>query len=169
MTLRCYQDHILTEYIWFVCSETSYSGDERRCYQCGTNERTNEWTNERRTNIEDRATQPMEAGGWVSQFCHPLRVVGQLADLIRQNMFYPWIDFDCLVEKLSRTVDFFVAAYICPDHLSASSQSLAFHAWPAAARLKEACSNAPTELQLKIDNTLSKYTLSKNTLSENTL
>ena len=29
-----------TENIWFVCSETSYGGDERRCYQCGTNDRT---------------------------------------------------------------------------------------------------------------------------------
>ena len=47
MTLTCCQDHMLTENIWFVWSETSYSGDER-------------------TNIEDRATQPMEAGGWVS-------------------------------------------------------------------------------------------------------
>ena len=40
MTLTCCQDHILTENIWFVWSETSYSGDERRCYRCGTNERT---------------------------------------------------------------------------------------------------------------------------------
>ena len=60
MTLTCCQDHILTENIWFVWSETSYSGDERRCYRCGT-------TTER-TNTEDRATQPMEDGGWVSQF-----------------------------------------------------------------------------------------------------
>ena len=37
MTLTCCQDHILTENIWFVWSETSYSGDERRCYRCGTN------------------------------------------------------------------------------------------------------------------------------------
>ena len=59
MTLTCCQDHILTENIWFVWSKTSYSGDERRCYRCGT-------TNER-TNSEYRATQPMEAGGWVSQ------------------------------------------------------------------------------------------------------
>ena len=34
MTLTCYQDHILIENIWFLCSETSYSGDERRCYWC---------------------------------------------------------------------------------------------------------------------------------------
>ena len=52
---------MLTENIWFVWSETSYSGDERRCYRCGT-------MNNERTNIEDRATQPMEAGGWVSQY-----------------------------------------------------------------------------------------------------
>ena len=57
LTLTCCQDHILTENIWFVCSEASYSGDERRCHRCGTNTRT----------TEDRATQPMEAGGRVSQ------------------------------------------------------------------------------------------------------
>ena len=44
MTLTCCQDHILTENIWFVWSETLYSGDERRCYRCGTNERTTERT-----------------------------------------------------------------------------------------------------------------------------
>ena len=38
MTLTCCQDHILTENIWFVWSETSYNGDERRCCRCGTNE-----------------------------------------------------------------------------------------------------------------------------------
>ena len=59
LTLTCCQDHILTENIWFVCSETSYSGDERRCYRCGTT---------KRRTTEDRATQPMEAGGWASQF-----------------------------------------------------------------------------------------------------
>ena len=59
MTLTCCQDHILTENIWFVWSETSYSGDERRCYRCGTNKEP--------TNSKDRATQPMDAGGWVSQ------------------------------------------------------------------------------------------------------
>ena len=41
-TLICCQDHILTENIWFVWSETSYSGDEMRCHGCGT-------TTERRT------------------------------------------------------------------------------------------------------------------------
>ena len=40
VTLTCCQDHILTENIWFVWSETSYSGDERRCYRCGTTKRT---------------------------------------------------------------------------------------------------------------------------------
>ena len=44
LTLTCCQDHILTKDIWFACSETSYSGDERRCYQWGTNEQTNEQT-----------------------------------------------------------------------------------------------------------------------------
>ena len=42
LTLTCCQDHILTENIWFVCSETSYSGYERRCYRCGTNKQTTE-------------------------------------------------------------------------------------------------------------------------------
>ena len=37
MTLTRCQDHILTENIWFVWSETSYSGDERKCHGCGTN------------------------------------------------------------------------------------------------------------------------------------
>ena len=73
LTLTCCPDHILTENIWFVCSETSYSGDERRCYRCGTNEQTT-------TNSEDRATQPMEAGGWVSQW-RP-RVVVQTWNLL---------------------------------------------------------------------------------------
>ena len=67
LTLTCCQDHILTENIWFVCSETSYSGDERRCYRCGTNDK-------RRT-TEDRATQPMEAGGWVSQLLPKLAYI----------------------------------------------------------------------------------------------
>ena len=58
LTLTCCQDHILREDIWFVCSETSKCGDERRCYRCGTN---------KRPITEDRASQPMEAGGWVSQ------------------------------------------------------------------------------------------------------
>ena len=40
LTLTCCQDHILTENKWFVWSETSYSGDERRCYRCGTTEQT---------------------------------------------------------------------------------------------------------------------------------
>ena len=38
LTLTCCQDHILAENIWFVCSETSWSGDERRCHRCRTNE-----------------------------------------------------------------------------------------------------------------------------------
>ena len=58
MTLTCCQDHILTENIWFVWSETSYSGDERRCYRCGTNKRM--------TNTEDRVTQPN--GSWRLSF-----------------------------------------------------------------------------------------------------
>ena len=59
MALTCCQDHILTENIWFVWSETSYSGDKMRCYNAGR-------TDKRRT-TEDRATQPLEAGDWVSQ------------------------------------------------------------------------------------------------------
>ena len=35
LTLTCCQDHFLTENIWFVCSETSYSGYKRRCYYAG--------------------------------------------------------------------------------------------------------------------------------------
>ena len=54
LTLTCCQDHILTENIWFVCSETLYSGDERRCDGCGTNDQTI---------TEHRATQPTEAEG----------------------------------------------------------------------------------------------------------
>ena len=54
MTLTCCQDHILTENIWFVWSKTSDSGDKWRCHRCGTN---------KQTNSEDRATQPMDAGG----------------------------------------------------------------------------------------------------------
>ena len=73
--LTCCQDHILKENIWFVWSLTSYSGDERRCDGCGT-------TNER-TNIEDRATQPMEAGGWVSQFSMKLTQI--LAEKLRRS------------------------------------------------------------------------------------
>ena len=63
LTLTCCQDHNPTKNIWFVWSETSYSGDEKRCYRCVTN-------NKQQTTTEDRATQPMEAGGWVSQFGH---------------------------------------------------------------------------------------------------
>ena len=48
MTLTCCQDHILTENIWLVWSETSYCGDERRCHGCGT---------ANQPNFEDRATQ----------------------------------------------------------------------------------------------------------------
>ena len=58
MTLTCCQNHILTENIWFVWSETSYSGDERRCYRCGTTKRT----------VKIELLSQMEAGGWVSQF-----------------------------------------------------------------------------------------------------
>ena len=59
LTLTCCQDHILTENIWFVWSETSYSGDGRRCHGCGTN-------NEQ-PNSEDRATQPSN-GSWRLSF-----------------------------------------------------------------------------------------------------
>ena len=57
MTLtRCWDD-ILTENIWFVCSETSYGGDERRGDVTDAGRQTNERT------TEVKATQPMEAGG----------------------------------------------------------------------------------------------------------
>ena len=55
-TLTCNQDHILSENIWFVWSEISYSGDERRRVTVAG--QPNE-----RTISEDRATQPIEAGG----------------------------------------------------------------------------------------------------------
>ena len=58
MTLTCCQDYILTENIWFVWSETSYSGDERRCNGCGTNERTND---ERTLKIELLSQWKLEA------------------------------------------------------------------------------------------------------------
>ena len=44
------------ENIWFLWSKTAYSGDERRCHYAGR-------TNDERRTTEDRATQPMEAGG----------------------------------------------------------------------------------------------------------
>ena len=34
--------------LWFVCSETSYSGDERRCHGCGTNDKRHLWKLEKR-------------------------------------------------------------------------------------------------------------------------
>ena len=55
LTLTCCQDHILTENIWFVCSENhivEMRGDVTDVGQ----------TTEQQ-NSEDRATQPMEAGG----------------------------------------------------------------------------------------------------------
>ena len=77
LTLTCCQDHILTENIWFVClcSETSYIGDERRCYRCGTTKR--------RQTTEDRATQPMEAGGWVSQ---KVKVTDQVSEWVSESV-----------------------------------------------------------------------------------
>ena len=53
--LTCCQhpNHILRENIWFVWSKTSYSGNERWCYRCGT-------YNQQQTISEDRATQPMQ-------------------------------------------------------------------------------------------------------------
>ena len=55
LTLTCCQDHILTENIWFVCSETSHvkiRGDVTDAEQTTG-----------RPITEDRASQPMEAGG----------------------------------------------------------------------------------------------------------
>ena len=62
MTLTCCQDHILTENIWFEWSETSYSGNKMRLYNA---RRTNNDDNEQTS--EERATQLMDIGGWVSQ------------------------------------------------------------------------------------------------------
>ena len=52
--LTCCQDHMLTENIWFVWSETSYSGDEWRCHGCGT-------TNNRIVKIELLSQWKLEA------------------------------------------------------------------------------------------------------------
>ena len=49
MTMTHCQDQILTENIWFVWSETSYSGDKKSCHQAG--QRTNK--------KKDSATQPL--------------------------------------------------------------------------------------------------------------
>ena len=54
MTWTCCQDHILTGNIWFVWSKTSYCGDKVEM---------SHMRDEQPTNSEDRATQPMEAGG----------------------------------------------------------------------------------------------------------
>ena len=40
VTMTHFQDNILTENIWFAWSKTSYSGDKRRCYRCGTTKQT---------------------------------------------------------------------------------------------------------------------------------
>ena len=84
MTLTCCQDHILTENIWFVWSETSYSGDERRCDGCGTTDRPKS---------EDRATQPMEAADWVSQFEFEANFVSECFNAVRmcaEHWFKHW-------------------------------------------------------------------------------
>ena len=54
LTLTCCQDHILTENIWFVWSET---------FKHHIVEMRGGVTDAGRTNNEDRATQSMEAGG----------------------------------------------------------------------------------------------------------
>ena len=74
MTLTCCQDHILTEYIWFVWSKTSYIGDERRCYRCGTNDdrQTNQQTMKKellsqwKLEAEFR-NKPSDVAPWISQ------------------------------------------------------------------------------------------------------
>ena len=53
LTLTCCQDHILTENIWFVWSQTSYSGDKWTSYECGTDDKQ---TN-KQTTSKDKATQ----------------------------------------------------------------------------------------------------------------
>ena len=77
MLLTHCQDRILTENIWCVWSRTSYSGDKWRCYQCGTDGRTND---ERRT-WEDSATQPMDAG-WLSFAIQYIVYISYLALLL---------------------------------------------------------------------------------------
>ena len=108
LSLTCCQGHILTENIWFVWSETSYSGDERRCYRCGTNERTN---------IEDRENQPMEAGYWVSQL--HVGVLNGKYDLAGSEFkIWPKLWSGCGSfgeEKPSSIFDFF-STNLAPDH-----------------------------------------------------
>ena len=48
VTLICCQDHMLEENIWVVWSETSCSGDERRCDRCGTNKQIQKVSRNRR-------------------------------------------------------------------------------------------------------------------------
>ena len=55
LSLTCCQDHILTENIWFVWSKTSYSDIVEISGYVSMRDK--------QTNSEDRATQPMEAGG----------------------------------------------------------------------------------------------------------
>ena len=57
------RDHILTENIWFVWSETSYSGDRWRCYRCGTDD------DDEQGKIE--LLSQWTVGGWVSQLDYP--------------------------------------------------------------------------------------------------
>ena len=57
MMTQC-QDHILTENIWFVWSNTSYSGDEWRSHECGR-------TNDEQGKIALLSLWMLE--GWVSQ------------------------------------------------------------------------------------------------------
>ena len=42
MTLSCCQDHFITENIWFVWSQTSYSGDKWKYYWCGMDGQTDD-------------------------------------------------------------------------------------------------------------------------------
>ena len=74
LTLKCCQDHILTENIWFVWSETSYSGDERRCYRCGTTKQTvkiellSQWKLEAEYRKNLHAAAPASCVGCLSRF-----------------------------------------------------------------------------------------------------
>ena len=61
--------HHLSENIWFVWSKTPYSGDKRGCHQAGRTT-TND---ERRTTMEDSATQPL--GCWKAEFRNMVNLV----------------------------------------------------------------------------------------------
>ena len=80
LTLTCCQDHILTEIIWVVWSETSYSGDER-CNGCGTNNEQTlkiELLSQWKLEAEFRKTTKLRSSFFIStQVVHDWRFLSQ--------------------------------------------------------------------------------------------